>query len=231
VADCEHFAVELVQEVRRQGRFDLLVPMPNQPYLQKRMRAIPPEQFSRRWAGLATAKVPYHFARHADLPLHLFAQRCGERPQDYRFKGFLSTRDADEVRVLAGEFPKRWHIEEFFNIHQDLGWKRAGTQNLHIRYGQMTLALLAQGALAQLRQRLDEPIRQWTAKRFASDFLRGLDGDLRVWDDTIVVTFYGASELASCRHHFEHLPRRLEAEGLDPRIPWLYNYQLDFRFK
>ncbi|HEX2714041.1 MAG TPA: hypothetical protein VHM88_17745, partial [Candidatus Acidoferrales bacterium] len=32
--------------------------------------------------------------------------------------------------------------QEFFNANQALGWKRAGTQNLHIRYAQMTMALI-----------------------------------------------------------------------------------------
>lgn len=231
VADTEHLAAQLLDHVHQQTPFDLLVPMAQQKHARRRMEAIPPEAFRRCWTGLAMAKIPYTPVHSQAGPYWMMVQRLGERPEDWTFNSFLCTGDRQEVDLLTRDYPDRWHIEEFFNIHQDLGWKRAGTQNLHIRYGQMTLALLAQGALAQLRQRLDEPIRQWTAKRFASDFLRGLDGDLRVWDDTIVVTFYGASELASSRHHFEHLPRRLEAERLDPRIPWLYNLKLDFRFK
>ena len=39
-------------------------------------------------------------------------------------------------------------MEEFFNAHQALGWDRAGTCNLNIRYGQMTMALVAQAATA-----------------------------------------------------------------------------------
>ena len=33
--------------------------------------------------------------------------------------------------------------------------------------------------------------------------------------------------------HFEELRYRalLEAEGVDPHIPWLYNFKLDFRFQ
>jgi hypothetical protein len=38
-------------------------------------------------------------------------------------------------------------VEEFFNAHQKLGWKKAGTLNLNIRYGQMTMALIAQAAI------------------------------------------------------------------------------------
>jgi hypothetical protein len=33
------------------------------------------------------------------------------------------------------------------------------------------------------------------------------------------------------KEHFENLPQRLEKEGVDPHVPWLCNFKLDFRFK
>lgn len=231
VADTEHLAGQLLDHVCQQTPFDLLVPVPQQKHMDKRARAIPPQAFQRHWAGWATTQVPYTPVHSHAGPYCLMVQRFGERPEDWRFNSFLCTADREEVQALSRDYPDRWHIEEFFNVHQDLGWKRAGTQDLHIRYGQMTMALLAQGALAQLRQRLPETVREWNARQFANNFLRGLDGDVRVGDQTIVVTFYGANELARCRDAFEHLPQQLVAEGVAPQIPWLYDYQLDFRFK
>jgi len=231
VADTEHFASELLDHVSEQTPFDLLVPVPQQKHADRRARAIPPEAFRRHWAGWATTQVPYTPVKSHGGPYCLMVQRFGEHPEDWRFNSFLCTAERQEVQSLSCDYPDRWHIEEFFNIHQDLGWKRAGTQNLHIRYGQMTMALLAQGVLAQLRQRLPETLQGWNAKQFADRVLRGLDGDVRVRGQTIVVTFYGATELVRCRDAFENLPRKLAAEGVDPRIPWLYDYQLDFRFK
>jgi len=231
VADGEHFTAELVQQVHRSTRFDLVVPMPNQPYVQKRLKDIAPQEYTRHWAGLATAKVPYTFARNDADPFYLLAQRCGERPQEYRYKGFLCTADRDGLDTLPAEFPKRWHIEEFYNADQALGWQRAGTQNLHIRYGQMTMALLAQAAIAQLRRRLPAPTSQWDAKHLAKELLGGLDGDIRVRADTIVVTYNNAPNAEQLREQFEGLPQRLEQEGVSPGIPWLYNLKLDFRFR
>jgi len=231
VADTEHYCATLLDYVAGQTPLDLLVPAPQQKHADRRARAIPQEAFKRHWAGWATAKVPYAPAHSRGGPYNLIVQRLGERPEDWTFNSFLCTADRDEVQALSKDYPDRWHIEEFFNVHQDLGWKRAGTQNLHIRYGHMTMALLGQGALAQLRQRLPEPMRTWSAKHFASEILRGLDGDVRIFEDRIVVTFYGAKELAASREALEHLPEKLTAEGIDPRVPWLFNYRLDFRFK
>ena len=58
-----------------------------------------------------------------------------------------------------------------------------------------------------------------------------VDGDIRVWDDTIIVTLYNAPNVDVLRRHYEDLPQKLVSEHVDPRIPWLFNYKLDFRFK
>ena len=231
LADSEHFATDLVADVHRRSGFDLLVPFPNQPTHQRRFQAIDPDQFTRHWPGFATTKQPYQLHRGTPGDCWQFVQRCGERPQDLRYKGFLCTCDRDPVEALTRDFPKRWHVEEFFNANQALGWKRAGTMNLNIRYGQMTLALIAQAAIAQLRQRLGEPYRQWNADHLASDLFFALEGDVRVTTDTIFVTYYNAPNAAQLRDHYEHLPARLAQQNINPEIPWLYNYKLDFRFR
>lgn len=132
---------------------------------------------------------------------------------------------------MTREYPKRWHVEEFFNAHQALGWNRAGTMNLNVRYGQMTMALLAQSALHKLRRRLGEPYRDWDSSHLAKSLLSGLEGDVRVADDTIVVTYYNAPNVERLNEHYQGLPARLQLEGIDPGLPWLYGYKLDFRFR
>jgi hypothetical protein len=231
MADLEHQTAELINHVRLQTPFDLLVPMKNVQSLQKQLRAIPPDRFTRQWAGFSTLKQPYQMARNRAGDLFQFAQRNGEKPDDCRFGAFLSTTDRDEVDALTLDYPKRWHVEEFFNAHQALGWGRAGTMNLNIRYGQMTMALLAQAALHQLRRRLGEPFATWDAGHLAKSLLGGLEGDVRVEKDTIVVTYYNAPDVQRLRDHYQALPDRLQSEHIDPRIPWLYDFKLDFRFR
>jgi hypothetical protein len=124
-----------------------------------------------------------------------------------------------------------WYIEEFFNAHQDLGWKRAGTLNLNIRYGQMTMALIAQAALARLRRRLGPPLQTWDAVHLAKGLLGGLEGDIRVQHGTVIVTYYNAPYAHRLRPHYEGLPDLLAKEHIDPRIPWLFDLKLDFRFR
>jgi len=231
LADSEHFTTELLDRVKTETNFDLLVPMPNLPALRAQLAALPPQAFQPRWAGYATLKRPYTPQDSQAGPFYQYVQRQGERPEEYRLGAFLSTRDGDEVEELAGDFPKRWHVEEFFNAHQALGWHRAGTCNLNIRYGQMTMALVAQAAIDQLRKRLARPMANWDAKHMATAYFAGLEGDVRVQDNTILVTYYNCPDGDKLRAHYENLPAKLRAEKIDPRVPWLYGFELDFRFR
>ena len=95
----------------------------------------------------------------------------------------------------------------------------------------MTMALIAQAVLHRLRQRLGGPVAQWEASHLARALLHGLEGDVRVSDQTIVVTYYNAPQAEQLRAHYEDLPQKLRGENVNPAIPWLYGYKLDFRFR
>ena len=51
LADAEHFTTDLIERVHDQTGFDLLVPMALRPAFLERLRRLPPETFTRRWAG------------------------------------------------------------------------------------------------------------------------------------------------------------------------------------
>jgi hypothetical protein len=95
----------------------------------------------------------------------------------------------------------------------------------------MTMALVAQAAIDQIRRRLAPPAANWDARHMARACFEGLEGDVRVAGDTIVVTYYNAPEAYGLRHHYEDTPAKLRAEKVDPRIPWLYDFMVDYRFR
>jgi hypothetical protein len=231
IADNEHYTVALFDWVRSQSGFDMLVPMPASKAVKKAIEQVSEEAFRRHWAGYATAKCAYQLSGSQNGAYYQFIQRKGERQQDYDFKSFLCTADRDQVEDLSINYPQRWHIEEFFNKDQALGWDKAGTMNLNIQYGKMTMALFAQAANFMMRQRIGLPMAEWDAQHLARDFFRALEGDIRVKHDTIIVTYYNALSAELIKSHYENLPEKLTAEGIQPTIPWLYNYKLDFRFK
>lgn len=228
--DNEHLSAKLFDQAATSASFDLLCPMPRNKALLKTLARIPEQDFQPRWAGFATFTQPYQMANSKNT-FHQIIQRCGERPEEYAYKAFLATTNSDPVQALTHDFPKRWTIEEFFRRDQHLGWNIAGTMNLHIRYAKMTMAMVAQAAVNLLRKRLGEPWNTLEAKNLSMSFLRSLEGDIRVHDDTILITYYNAKNVELLKNHFEKLPFKLTQQGIDPRIPWLYDFKLDFRFR
>ena len=65
----------------------------------------------------------------------------------------------------------------------------------------------------------------------AAAIFNSIDGDIRVKDDTIIVTCYNLPKELDLHLNYQNLPNKLSAEGINPRIPWLYGFKLDFRFK
>ena len=106
-----------------------------------------------------------------------------------------------------------------------------GQLNLNIKYGKQTLALIAQAATHQLKNKLPDNYNHWTAAHTAQQVLTNMEGDLRVEDDTIIVTYYRDHEKLNLRHNFENISQILQSEGVNPKIPWLFDFKLDFRFK
>jgi hypothetical protein len=227
ISDVEHFTTELMTYFLTQSQFAVLMPAPQR---QNIMRQLPTMAYMRQWAGYAVAEGKYRLEAQRKT-LRLLTQRTGETAQAYAYKPFVSTSKQPAADLMTLVFPERWHIEEFFNFEAALGWNRASTLNLNIRFGRMSLALLAQAAIYELRKKLPPEMKSWTAENLARKLFNGIDGDLRVKQDTIIVTYYNAPHVEAFKERYENLPQKLEAEGLNPKVPWLFNFKVDFRFK
>lgn len=226
VADKEHYTHELLSAANQHGRFELLVPALQTSRLKTLMRTL---TYKRLWAGFAIAETPFCFTG-SDTPYRLIAQRTGEAAGAYEYTAFVTTSGADATELITRNYDRRWSIENFFNFENKMGLNRASTLNLNIRYGKLALDMMGQAATYGLRSKLKGPYQTWNAEHLGREVLAWADGDIRVKDDTIVVTFYGACDHLD-RSHYTNLPGILQAENIDPRIPWLYNFKLDFRFK
>ena len=227
LADKEHFTEYLFKNINQNNNFEFLVPAISSERIKKIERT---QIYQNQWAGYAIAESEFNFAGRKDR-YRLLSQREGGTSRDYVYKSFLTLSDKPAIVLLSEMYPKRWSIEDFFNFDGTMGFDRASTFNLNIRYGKMSLALLAQAATYQLRQKLPKPYNRWNSMHLADAIFSKIDGDIRVKDDTIIVTCYNAPEELNLNQHYQGLPEKLLSEGIDPKIPWLYNYKLDFRFK
>jgi Transposase DDE domain len=227
VADKEHFSHDVTDYFYQHPTFDILMPAPE---FKKITSCFDQLQYTPLWAGYAQASTTFNFDANPNQ-LKLIVQRQGEQRDKYHYKPFLTTSNKNPVDLLTQIFPERWTIEEFFNFNGDMGWNRASTFNLNIKYGKQTMALIAQAAAHQLKNKLPGEYKHWTAEHTAQQVLTNMEGDIRVEGDTIIVTYYRDHEKLKLKQHFENLPHILESEGINPKIPWLFDFKLDFRFK
>jgi hypothetical protein len=227
LADKEHFTEYLIRSIEQNSDFEFLVPAISTERIQKIERS---QTYQRKWAGYAIAETMFNFAGHKEK-YRLISQREGETTKDYVYKSFLTLSNKPATELLSEMYRERWTIEDFFNFDGAMGFDRASTFNLNIRYGKMSLALLAQAATYELRKKLPKPYNRWNSTHLADALFTKMDGDIRVKDDTIIVTCYNAPKELNLQKNYKGLPAKLTSEGINPKIPWLYDYKLDFRFK
>lgn len=227
IADKEHYTKEIAEYFCKHPSFDILLPAPEVQKITQRYSQL---KYTPLWAGYALGVDTFQI-EGSKCPLQLIVQRQGERSDSFCYKPFLTTSTQKPVDLLTKVFPQRWTIEEFFNFEADMGWNRASTFNLNIKYSKQTLALIAQAATHQLKKKLPMNYRHWTAAHTAEQVLTNMEGDIRVKDDTIIVTFYRDHEELNLKNNFENMPQRLLSEGVNPKIPWLFDFKLDFKFK
>lgn len=227
LSDKEHFTKEIAEWFIENKGFEILMPAPE---IKKIIDMFGKQEYTRQWAGYSTAETIFAF-NSSDIKLRLIIQREGEVAENYKYKGFLTNSNKSAVSLLSENFPKRWTIENFFNFEQSHGWANASTMNLNIKYGKQTLALIGQAATHQLKQKLPGDYKNWTAKSLADNLLTNLDGDIRVKKDKIIVTYYGDQKKLELAKHYSNISKQLTQEGFSPKIPWLLDFELEFRFK
>ena len=227
LADKEHFTEELIRGINTSNEFEFLVPAIMNTRIKKIVATL---NYKKKWAGYAIAETSFNFVNHDDK-YRLIVQREGEIEGEYKYMPFLTLSDKSAVTLLCDRYKERWSIEEFFNFDGAMGFDRASTFNLNIRYGKMSLALVAQTATYQLRQKLAKPYSRWNSTHLSDAVFNKIDGDIRIEQDTIIITSYNMPKEFGLHDAYQHLPQKLEEEGINPRIPWLYDLKLDFRFK
>lgn len=227
LADTEHYTTELFNFIKKHPRFDMIAPAPD----HKRIRdQFPQLNYKEFWPGYALATTHFQFDQD-DQQFLLIVQRTGLKQEDFSFKPFVSTSSIAPFVQVNTHFPERWSIEEFFNFDGPMAWARASTFNLNIRYAKQSAALLAQAACFEFKKILPLPFKQWTARHLAKNLFLGLDGALKVKDDLIKITFYNVPPELGLKQFFSKMPAKMIRQGLDPRIPWLFGFKVDFDFK
>jgi hypothetical protein len=222
LADKEHFTQEIAAYFLGSQSLDVLMPAPSTKRINTCIQNL---DYKELWAGFSIAETGFGFS-NSSSEFRLIAQKEAIHGKQEVYKAFLTTSDKDSAHLLSNVYSKRWNIEEFFNFEGDMGWNRASTFNLNIRYRRQSLALLTQAAAYGLRKKLPEPYSKWTAAMRSEKVLTNMEGDVRVKDDKIIVTYYGDHETLGIKDKYHNISQRLKNQNISPKIPWLYIYKL-----
>ena len=65
----------------------------------------------------------------------------------------------------------------------------------------------------------------------ATAYLEGPQGDVRVDGHTIIQTYYNATDADRPRDHYKDSPAKPRAEKINPQVPWIYAFRVDYRFR
>jgi hypothetical protein len=226
MADKEHFTYDLFKKTQQKATLDLLAPALNTKRVQGLIKDL---RYRPLWAGFALAETIFNFDGHSEK-FRLIAQRTGERKEDFKYNVFITTSDKSAKTLVCKDYDRRWSVEEFFRFENAMGLNRAATLNLNIRYARLAFSMMAQAATYQLRNKLKGGYNTWNAEHLSEEILAWTDGDIRVEDDTIIVTIYDPHKHIDT-NKYVNMPNILQNEGVNPKIPWLYDFKLDFRFK
>lgn len=226
-ADTEHATSVLVDYLSESECFNMLIPVSSNTKIKK---VCSYSNFRRMYPGFAIAETDFKFSNSLNT-VKLIIERLGENESEYEYKGFITSSKIPATDLLSEKYPQRWSIEEFFNFESGLGWNKVNTTNLNIKYGKISLSLIAQSVLYQFRKKLPAPYKNWTANHLADSIFSGIDGDIKVSGNTIFITIYNLPESLNIRQYYENLPDILQNQNIDPRIPWLFNFKLNFKFK
>jgi hypothetical protein len=199
-------------------RYELLTPAINSGKLKKIVKSL---QYKTQWAGYAVAETIFTFDGD-NKKYRLIAQREGETDQNFSFSAFVTKSDKDAVQLITEHYSNRWSVEEFFRFENEMGLNRASTFNLNIRYGRLAHSMIAQAATYQLR--LKDDYKAWNASHLSNEIFAWSDGDIRVDEDRIIVTFYNAPKYIDKNDYV--LPNILTKEGINPKVPWLFDFKL-----
>lgn len=227
IADGEHFTGEILSHLTQQEQFSFLFPMPKH---QSLLKQLPHLTYQRLWAAYAVAEWEYPLPKQSKK-IRVVVQRTGEQPDKYIYKPFATTSSLPAAMLMNELFCQRWNIEEFFCTEAAMGWDRASTLNLNIRFNKMSLGLVSQAVVYQFRQKLPPELRHFTATSLAEKVFSRIDGDIRVKGETIIVTFYNAPFEGFFKEQYTNLSQKLSNAGVCPKIPWLFDFKLEFRFK
>ena len=224
VADKEWYCGQLIQELNCEHGVRVLTPVKGSKKRAVEFNAVPLEKYDQTvWGNIATLHTTM---TNFDGPLCLLLKRR----RNGKYFALITPQVDMATDTAMPAYTKRWRIENFFAENGFLGIDRLPSLNLNAVQASLSLRLLAFQALDNLRKDLGAAYRNKTPRLIHREFIDGVQGTVQLRRDTIEVSVYGFEHQRAAAKTLTDYDAKLEAKGIDPRIPWLGNRRLRFKF-
>ncbi len=224
VADKEWYCGQLIQELHKQCGVSVLTPVKSSPKRMAEFDAVPLDRYDRTLVGnIATL---YTSMTNFDGPLRLLLKKR----RDGKYFALITPAAEMTADTAMPAYTKRWRIENFFAENAFLGVDHLPSLNLNAIQTMLSLRLLAYHVVDNFRHDLGPNYRNKTPELIYREFVDGVQGRVQLRGDIIEVSVYGFEHQDAAAAILTNLDAKLEARGVDSRIPWLGNRRLRFAF-
>lgn len=224
VADKEWYCGQLIHELHKRCGVSVLTPVKSSPKRIAEFHAVPLDRYDRTLAGnIATL---YTSMTNFDGPLRLLLKKR----RDGKYFALITPATKMTADTAMPTYTKRWRIENFFADNAFLGVDHLPSLNLNAIQTMLSLRLLAYHVVDNFRHDLGPTYRNKTPELICREFIDGVQGRVQLRGDIIEVSVYGFEHQDAAAAILTNLDAKLQACGVDSRIPWLGNRRLRFAF-
>ncbi len=224
VADKEWYCGQLINELHKTNGISLLVPVKRSKKRIAEFESVPWDAYEKTIAGniasLYTSMLDYNGS------LRLFLKK----QPDGKYFALLTPHEQISKEIAMPNYTKRWDIETFFGQNSYLGINQFPSLNLNAIQAVLSLRLAAFNVMDNFRTDLGNEHITKTPELIHRYFLDGVQGRIQLRRDMITVNIYGFKYERDVAPLFLNLDKKLSNAGVDPRIPWLGNRRLEFKF-
>jgi len=224
VADKEWYCGQLIKELHEQCGISVLTPAKSSTKRKKEFDAVPLDQYEHGLQGnIATL---YTTMTSFEGPLRLLLKKR----RDGKYFALITPATEMTGKTAMPVYTKRWRIEDFFAENLFLGVQRLPSMNLNAIQAMLSLRLLAYHVMDNFRHDLGHPYCTHTPELIHREFVDGIQGRIQLRSDVLEVIVYGFRHQAAVESILTNVDQKLERANVDPRIPWLGNRRIRFKF-
>jgi len=225
VADKEWYCGELIKDLQTRYNISILTPAKHFKSKVTEFEEIPSDKYEETIQG-DIASV-YTTMKGFDGPLQMFVKK---RP-DGKYFALITPKEDLNKDIAMSIYSKRWRIENFFAKNDFLGINKLPSMNLNAIQAMLSLRILAFHAVDNFRHDLGGNYKTNTPNLIYRKFIDGVQGKIQMHEDVIEVQIYGFKHESAVKPIFSNLNEKLKMAGVDPRIPWLGNRRIRFKFR